>query len=85
MDSFLYQASVKWNLIHKSLIKFETGFATSLFLAKQRLRKLILENQCLHDENIWTEDNFNLNPPKPVYSTSAIHEDPFSDPICVTD
>ena len=86
-DIFLYRSSLLWNLIHKGLIKFEESFATPVPLVKQRLKALILENQSLHDQNLWTDDNFELKPPKPVYlsinSESSENFSPFQDFIVV--
>ncbi len=71
-DTFLYRASVMWNMVHKGLVEFEDGFATSLSLVKRRLKALILENQGLHDSKIWTDDNFKLKTPKPTYASTYI-------------
>ena len=41
--TFLYEASKLWNAIHKCLIKPENGFATSIFLVKNRVKSIILK------------------------------------------
>ena len=68
-DTFLYQSSVLWNSIHKSLINFEDSFANSMSLVKNLLKVLVLKNQSLHDENNWTDDNFMLKPPEATYTS----------------
>ena len=67
-----YESSKMWNSVYKRLIKFDNDFSTSVSLVKQRLKSLILESQGLHDAEMWTPENFQINPPRPIYSNNTI-------------
>ena len=63
--TFLYESSKMWNALHKSLIKFDNGFSTSVSSVKHRTKAIILESQAMHDNQIWSPDNFLIKPPSP--------------------
>ena len=56
-----------------------TGIGFRDICEKRRLKALILENQAFHNSKIWTDDNFELKPAKPIYtSINMITQDPLS-------
>ena len=77
--TFFYESSKMWNSVHKYIIRFYDGFATSISLVKQRLKAIILESQGLHDAKFWTPENFQLKPPKSTYSNSTISNSTLSE------
>ena len=58
---FLYQSSLKWNIVWKHLFKSETGYEIPLSSVKRKLKITLLNIQSLHGSDEWVPQNFILN------------------------
>ena len=59
-NTFLYQASIFWNTIHKKIIDTCKGTEASVDMVKLRSRNIILDCQAVGEREHWTEKNFQL-------------------------
>ena len=63
-NTFLYKASILWNLTNKRLLSltsgYQSGFDVSLNLVKLRTKAIIMESQSADMADIWTPKNFQI-------------------------
>jgi hypothetical protein len=59
-NTFLYQASILWNTIHKKIIDTSKGLEASVNIVKLRSKNAILDCQAVGEKNLWTDKNFQL-------------------------
>ena len=59
-NTFLYQASILWNTIHKKIIDTSKGLEASVDIVKLRSKNAILDCQAVGEKNLWTDKNFQL-------------------------
>ncbi len=75
-NTFLYTASILWNITHKRILNHTSSEAseglatTSISLFKLRCKAIILECQALNDKIHWTSHNFQIQPQTPGHGPS---------------
>ena len=62
IETFIWKASQAWNTIHRYILNYEKGFATSVNSIKIRTKAILFECQALHEVDEWKHDNFSLVP-----------------------
>jgi hypothetical protein len=58
--TFLYQASILWNIIHKKINDTCKGIEASVNVVKLRSKNVIFDCQAVGENDHWTEKNFQL-------------------------
>ena len=61
-NTFLYRAAQLWNIIHKQIVKSDSGLETSVSLVKMRAKTLILDCQAAGERDHWIDQNFQMTP-----------------------
>ena len=72
--TFLYQASILWNIIHKKIIDTCKGIEASVNVVKLRSKNVILDCQAVGENDHWTEKNFQLFLPEASDTNLILHK-----------